>query len=179
MTPIERKARELLAAEFDRDGAYTAAKEMRAGAEVHAMHRASLRAIEAALTPPAGGLPELPEVRKFRIGWRGEAFKDSLFVEESPTGCWINEDDFAAAMHAYALEAIAASRVGWLPIESAPVNTTVLLWNRDTQAIDIGHKPDDAPDPDCVVVSCTASYADAWQPLPAAPQVALNRGGED
>ncbi|MBD9376156.1 hypothetical protein [Pseudoxanthomonas sp. PXM04] len=60
----------------------------------------------------------------------------------------------------------------WRPMETCPVDTKVLLWNDDTQEISIGHMPSDAPRPDCVVVARTASYADAWHPLPAEPEVA-------
>lgn len=173
MTPIERKARELLAAEYAKAGYSSYEKLAMSGRGEFTL--CSIRALITALTPPAGGLPELPvPVAMYSDPTSPAVEPQVLFINDGPprgSALFI-----AAQLHAYALESIAASRAGWLPIESAPVNTTVLLWNRDTQAVDIGHKPDDAPEPDCVVVSCTASYADAWQPLPAAPQVALNRG---
>ena len=59
----------------------------------------------------------------------------------------------------------------WKPIETAPVNTEVLLWNSETKEVVIGHKPVDAPEADCVVVGLTASYADAWHPLPEPPEI--------
>ena len=59
----------------------------------------------------------------------------------------------------------------WQPIETAPINKPVLLWSNETQEIVIGHKPDDAPHEECVVVNMTAAYADAWHPLPEPPEV--------
>lgn len=57
----------------------------------------------------------------------------------------------------------------WQPIDTAPIGVRVLLWNIETQAIDIGFRPADAPHNECVIVGFTASYADAWHPLPAEP----------
>ena len=59
----------------------------------------------------------------------------------------------------------------WKPIETAPIYTRVLLWNSETQEIVIGHKPEDGPSDECVIVSCTAAYADAWHPMPEPPEV--------
>lgn len=58
----------------------------------------------------------------------------------------------------------------WQPIETAPINKNVLLWNQETQEISIGYKPEGAPT-DGVVVAHTASYADAWLALPEPPQL--------
>ena len=58
----------------------------------------------------------------------------------------------------------------WKPIETAPINKRVLLWNHETQEVVIGHKPEDGPRDECVIVSCTADYADAWHPLPEPPE---------
>ena len=59
----------------------------------------------------------------------------------------------------------------WKPIETAPTNKNVLLWNSATQETVIGYRPEDSPRYECVIVACTASYADAWHPLPDMPEV--------
>lgn len=80
----------------------------------------------------------------------------------------------AAAMHnrlarlAAALEA--AREDAWLTMESCPVNQRVLLWNQETCEISIGYKPEDAPTHDAVVVGFSASWADAWRPMPSDPE---------
>lgn len=66
----------------------------------------------------------------------------------------------------------------WQPIATAPIGKFVLLWNDDIEEISIGYKPPDAPNDDCVVVNMTASYADAWQPLPDPPEVSDDESGE-
>lgn len=58
----------------------------------------------------------------------------------------------------------------WQPIETAPINERVLLWNNETQEISIGYRPEDATG-EQVIVMFTASYADAWHPLPEPPEV--------
>lgn len=98
----------------------------------------------------------------------------------------------AAQLHAYALEAIAASRVGWLPIESAPRRGSFLVFGgewvgeskdrneRSQASITMVHRTGrgefwvaNAEEYWPWIEGCTH-----WQPLPAAPQVALNRGGD-
>ena len=71
---------------------------------------------------------------------------------------------------------VIASLLGpkWQPISTAPVGRRVLLWNSDTQDIEIGHRPEDGPHDECVIVGCTAGYADAWHPLPAEPETSDN-----
>ncbi|MGQ4661320.1 hypothetical protein [Lysobacter sp. F6437] len=62
------------------------------------------------------------------------------------------------------------ARGEWQPIETAPIDTPILLWNNETGEIVIGHKPPDGPHDECVVVGMTAAYADAWHPLPGEPE---------
>ena len=62
------------------------------------------------------------------------------------------------------------ARGEWQSIDSAPINTAILLWNNETCEMVIGHKPPDGPHEECVVVSMTAAYADAWHPLPDEPE---------
>lgn len=57
----------------------------------------------------------------------------------------------------------------WQPIHTAPIDQRILLWNDETEEICIGHRPLDAPYHGCVIVDMTASYADAWMPLPEPP----------
>lgn len=123
MTPIERKARELLAAHLT---------DMRAAASIgRPITVAEIDELEgalAALTPPASGLPELPE----HVAWlvANGPLGPYAMRKTDPRGWGYSEKLFTAQqLHAYALEAIAASMVWWLPIESAPKDgTKILIW---------------------------------------------------
>ena len=66
----------------------------------------------------------------------------------------------------------------WQPIITAPINKSILLWNNDLQEISIGHKPEDAPHDDCVVILMTACHADAWHPLPEPPEASDDEDSE-
>ena len=198
MTPIERKARELLAAECARTtdsheaivrailraypevlraiasamaGAWTIPQEpshelveelaylidemQQAGKVTEDIGIAAYRAIQAtALTPPAGGLPELPP---FGIDTANHA---SVRVRGYTT----------TQLHAYALEAIAASRVGW-------PDGWVLVPKADLQRALEGIKvPKMSPvKQECFKAGTHAVIRAFNAVLEATPQVALNR----
>lgn len=78
-------------------------------------------------------------------------------------------ENMLAAQQQPAPSGVAAGGGEWRPIATAPIDQRILLWNNDTQEIAIGHKSSDAPNDECVVVNCTAAYADAWHPMPAEP----------
>jgi hypothetical protein len=212
MTPIERKARELLAAEYERAGRKSAGEMVLSGNDT-VPDEIAIRALVAALTPPAGVLPELPEVGPLDLSapervWLqvdtdgdNEDRSDPMPPEAWSHLSWYweqiggQEVEYVRAdlARAYALEAIAASRVGWLPIESAPRRGSFLVFGGEW----VGESKDrnERSQATITMVHRTGRgefwVANAeeywpwiegpthWQPLPAAPQVALNRGGEE
>lgn len=60
MDVIEKRARELLAAEYERDGREGMAESVRGGVNILGLDDVAIRAIIAALTPPEGFVPERP-----------------------------------------------------------------------------------------------------------------------
>lgn len=67
-------------------------------------------------------------------------------------------------------------QLGWQAMNTCPTNKRVLLWDQALEEVSIGHKPDDAPEDNDVVILMTASWADAWMPLPAPPAQENNDG---
>ncbi|WP_242880775.1 DUF551 domain-containing protein [Stenotrophomonas maltophilia] len=74
MDAIEKRARELLAAEYERDGREGMAESVRRGVNMLGLDDVAIRAIIAALTPQWQPISGAPMDRTRLLGWRNEEF---------------------------------------------------------------------------------------------------------
>ena len=94
---------------------------------------------------------------------RAEAERETLVL-----GLHYHPEETRALLHR------AADALEWRDMATCPKDEDVLLWNEEWEEVSIGYQPEDAPEPNDVVVSRTQSWADKWRPLdaplPATPE---------